>query len=336
MNNPLISIIIPAYNRASVISETLDSVLMQTYTHWECIIVDDGSTDSTISVVSNYCDKDDRFQLHNRPSTKPKGANACRNYGYELAKGEYINWFDSDDLMHVDFLKERLLKMEHDNTLDFCCCINSTFTKTYENAIEIERPRVMQSDNLIEDYLLHGLHFYTPSPLWRKSFLKNKDLFDEQLQRSQESDFHFRMLLHNPKYLYLDEMLFYVRLGGESISKGAKTSLRAQLSVFRYFTKVFNAVKKEKKLINKPKIKEYVFYRQAVSFYNCMNLMPIFKQRIVEGFPLGKNVIRSAFNANLNIISIFKVFVGVHMAIFFRKGYKFLYFPQFNHRSYNE
>src|SRR5690606_37985604 len=96
---PLVSIIIPTYNRAHLIGETLDSVLAQTYTNWECIILDDGSTDNTTEVVQGYLDKDPRFQYHHRPADRPKGANACRNYGFEVSKGEYVNWFDDDDVM---------------------------------------------------------------------------------------------------------------------------------------------------------------------------------------------------------------------------------------------
>ena len=98
MNNPLVSIIIPTYNRAHFIGETLESVIAQTYENWECIVVDDGSTDYTDELMEYYCKKDTRIQYHHRPDIKPRGANACRNYGFGVSKGEYINWFDSDDL----------------------------------------------------------------------------------------------------------------------------------------------------------------------------------------------------------------------------------------------
>ena len=106
--NPLLSIIIPTYNRAHLIGETLDSVLGQTYKNWECIIVDDGSTDKTPEVIANYIQKDSRFQFYNRPSDRPKGANACRNFGYEISTGKYVKWFDSDDIMHPEFLEKQI------------------------------------------------------------------------------------------------------------------------------------------------------------------------------------------------------------------------------------
>jgi len=102
MNQPLVSVIIPTYNRAYIIGETLNSVLAQTYTRWECIVVDDGSTDYIDELMEFYCENDDRIHYYHRPSDTPKGANACRNYGFSRSKGEYIQWLDSDDLLSTN------------------------------------------------------------------------------------------------------------------------------------------------------------------------------------------------------------------------------------------
>ena len=88
-----ISIIIPTYKRSHLLTKTLISVQEQTYEDWECIIVDDGSTDDTQKIVKEFCDLDHRFSLHNRPVSKPKGANSCRNYGLEISQGEYLIFF---------------------------------------------------------------------------------------------------------------------------------------------------------------------------------------------------------------------------------------------------
>ena len=71
--NPLVSIIIPAYNRAHLIKETIESVLVQTYVNWECIIVDDGSTDETLNVIKEYEIKNKKIKIYSRPTTKRKG-----------------------------------------------------------------------------------------------------------------------------------------------------------------------------------------------------------------------------------------------------------------------
>src|SRR5690554_2207297 len=110
---PLVSIIIPTFNRAHLIGETLDSVIAQTYQNWECIVVDDGSTDHTAEIMANYLAKDSRFQYHHRPKNRPAGGNAARNFGFGVSKGEYINWLDSDDLFLPDKLSVQMEYMLH-------------------------------------------------------------------------------------------------------------------------------------------------------------------------------------------------------------------------------
>ena len=108
MDEPLVSIIIPTYNRAHLIGETLDSIIAQTYTNWECIVVDDGSSDDTVEVLDTYCIKDSRIKYYQRPDEYLPGGNGARNYGFKLSNGEYVNWFDSDDIMATDFLSEKV------------------------------------------------------------------------------------------------------------------------------------------------------------------------------------------------------------------------------------
>jgi len=104
-DQPLVSIIIPTYNRAHLIGETLDSVVAQTYENWECIIVDDGSSDNTDEVIEEYTKKDTRFKYYHRPEEHLPGGNGARNYGFKMSQGEYIIWFDSDDLMTRDHIE---------------------------------------------------------------------------------------------------------------------------------------------------------------------------------------------------------------------------------------
>ena len=327
----MVSIIIPVFNRAKIIGETLDSIISQSYRDWECIIVDDGSTDETIKVINQFIGKDDRFKLFERPKNRPKGANACRNFGFEQAKGEYINWFDSDDIMHPDFLKLKRGILDNDQSLDFCACISRKFVDTVDEKAEEDRPLVLNSNNYIEDYLLHGLYFYTPSPMWRTSFLKGKDLFDEALHRSQERDFHFRMLTHNPNYFYLEEVLFYVRVEGDSISTRSKTSLKAQTSVFNYFHKVFDHLNNNENVPNRETLLQYVFYRQATNYYNINQLSNGFKQRFNILSSKGKSLKQYCKSTKQLSKHSRHISIGFMLVLFLNKGYKYFYFPQYDY-----
>ena len=102
---PLISVVIPAYNAEQFLDETLESVLSQTYENWECIIVNDGSTDSTESVAKKWCEKDSRFRLTDKENG---GLSSARNWGIKESKAEYIAFLDADDILTPDSLEVRI------------------------------------------------------------------------------------------------------------------------------------------------------------------------------------------------------------------------------------
>jgi glycosyltransferase involved in cell wall biosynthesis len=171
---PLVSIIIPTYNRAHLLGETLDSVLAQTYTYWECFIVDDGSTDNTEQFVRSYCERDKRFQFYKRPENRPKGANACRNYGFELSKGEYMNWFDDDDIM----VKDKIMKQTKqllDSDLNFTVCQTLIFKGDLSNVLGLRKGK-LKSDNFFNDFITNKIKWLTQAPLLKRKYLIDNDL----------------------------------------------------------------------------------------------------------------------------------------------------------------
>ena len=109
-----VSIILPTYNRIHLLRETLNSIFYQNFENWECIIVDDDSSENVFEIVQEFILKDSRFVFYSRPENLPKGANSCRNYGFEKASGDFIQWFDSDDIMLEDFLSTKLIEFTED------------------------------------------------------------------------------------------------------------------------------------------------------------------------------------------------------------------------------
>lgn len=216
--NPLVSIIIPTYNRGHLISETLDSILDQTYTNWECIVVDDRSTDNTDQVMREYCRLDDRFQYHHRPKDKLKGGNASRNFGFELSKGEYIQWFDSDDLMLPKKIEIQLNAII-DNESDFSVCGGAEFTNdplTFK-----KKWKLIKEDNLLFNHIKGSVVFGTNGPLFKKKYLLKKHLFNESLIIRQEWEFFNRLLILTPKVILISDVLYLYR----SIENSIRTNL---------------------------------------------------------------------------------------------------------------
>jgi len=213
--SPLVSIIIPTYNRAHLINETLDSILAQTYTNWECIVIDDGSTDNTGFVVGNYVSKDNRFQYYRRPSSKLKGPSACRNYGLELSKGELINWFDDDDVMMPDALQKRISFFKPNIDAVICKLQHYDFEKN-----EIFNETNISSNDTINDYLIGVVTYFVSGPIWKREFLlAQKTLFDENITNLDDWDFNLRMLYAKPNLILVEEALIKYRVHNESLSQ---------------------------------------------------------------------------------------------------------------------
>lgn len=215
MNNPLVSIIIPTFNRAHLIGETLDSVLAQTYENWECIIVDDGSTDSSNTIIEKYVIKDSRFQYHHRPKDKIKGANACRNYGLDIVKGSYILFFDSDDILNINILKSSINLLI--TGVDFVFYNYAIFTVNTKNIIMTQYNNTL---NPFIDYFSGKINLATPSIVWRYDVVKNIR-FDEKLKKTQETNFIFKVYKNFKKRpligRYINEQGFLVRKHNDSI-----------------------------------------------------------------------------------------------------------------------
>jgi len=112
-NNPIVSIITPAYNAEKYIAEAINSVLHQTYTNWKLLIIDDGSTDSTANIVKSFSDA--RILLIQQENG---GVSSARNKGLTLAKGKYITFLDADDILPLNSLKARVQFLEENPNVE--------------------------------------------------------------------------------------------------------------------------------------------------------------------------------------------------------------------------
>lgn len=117
-NTPLISIIVPFYNVESYLNECLNSILMQTYSNFEVLLINDGSLDNSLNIANNYCNKDKRFFVYTNTNS---GISFSRNFGIANSKGEYITFIDSDDYVEPKYLELLLESCINNNTqISFC------------------------------------------------------------------------------------------------------------------------------------------------------------------------------------------------------------------------
>lgn len=214
---PLVSIIIPAYNRAHLIDKTLDSILAQTYQNWECIIVDDGSQDDTEDVVKRYCNKDKRFRFYHRPQNHLSGGNGARNFGFNKSFGKFIQWFDSDDLMMPEMLQRKVDEIVRTN----CDCVVARGGELIDEVALTYNLKweLFETETSALEHIKGNLVFGTNGPLFKKSYLINKKLFDEELKIRQEWEFFSRLLMIGLDFSIVNEVLYLYRNEQDGIRK---------------------------------------------------------------------------------------------------------------------
>lgn len=272
--SPLVSIIIPIYNRASLIIETLESINAQRYTNWECILIDDGSTDNSMNVVHNYIGDKPMFKLFERPKDVVKGANACRNYGLEKSQGVWVNWFDSDDIMHPDFILSKVAATSEE--VDAVVSKTCIFKDTIDTIVHYEK-RTKESQQLLSDFIALDVSWYLPDTMWHRPFLDGKEIFDQSLFMGQDRDFHTRRLIEKPNLIFVDEYLTYYRR--HEISITSTFNIDKIRSFFNSLNKRIrllqssNLSKKAKLTMLKLQVRNYRYlYKQKGSFSQFLSV----------------------------------------------------------------
>lgn len=188
-----LSIVIPTYNRAHLIEHTLQSVLNQTCSDFEVIIIDDGSKDATREVVEPYLSE--RVRYH-RIENSERGA--ARNRGTELARGEYLNWFDSDDEMlphHVQHLKDHCEANKHPEVLNVLYQMKDALNGKITPVQSTYKPNQKQHTH----FLIEGNYLACNPVIVRRDIaLENPFIENRALSASEDYELWLRLLAKYP------------------------------------------------------------------------------------------------------------------------------------------
>lgn len=204
------TIIMATYNRAHFILETLQSIQNQNFVDWECLIIDDDGTDNTSEVISPILDQDPRFIFLKRPDTYKKGLPGCRNFGLDLAKGDYIIFFDDDDVVHPDNLKTCVDIIE-ENNIDFCHYQKLSF--------EDQRPTIERATVTIQQYLTKAdikkvvtqeIGLASCTVMYKKHCF-DCIRFNENLLYAEEWECYSRLISENFTGIIISNVLYYNR-----------------------------------------------------------------------------------------------------------------------------
>ncbi len=234
MINDLVSVIVTCYNQEKYIAQTLKSVLDQSYSNWECIIVDDGSTDLSPKITSNFIKDDDRFVLLKQTNT---GVTKARNAGFKLAKGDFIQFLDGDDTLLPHKLKTQLTALaKHPNTA-ICICDHQFYLEDSQRYTYFKFERL---DKKPLKQLLYGWHagvaFPPHAPLYKKSLWLDGELpFPEDYKyRCEDWVFNVLVALKDQNYIILEDVLCTYHMSSNNYTSNTKNLAAAAIKAAIY------------------------------------------------------------------------------------------------------
>ncbi|SRR5882762_283850 len=221
MNKSLVSIIIPTYNRADVISETIDNVFSQTYKNFELIVVDDGSTDGTPAILRKYAN---RIRVITQKNAGPA---AARNRGIEVSGGDIIAFQDSDDLWEPTKLERQVALLEKSGDSVPCCLCSASFGfvggKSY-TSFDISDIASPHEEGLwlnVAEILATRLVLFNQTVAIRRSAIEKVGVFDESLRYLEDYDLPLRLANEGPWAIIRDPLVIYREGAANSFSKQA-------------------------------------------------------------------------------------------------------------------
>jgi len=222
INEPLVSIVTPAYNSQDYIQETIQSILNQSYTNWELIIVDDCSTDDTVNIINSFTDQ--RIKLHKLKENS--GAAIARNTAIGKATGDYLAFLDSDDVWVMDKLKKQVMFMQHHD----CAFSFTGYELMNEDGKLLEKyvpvPYVMTYEKLLKNTIIGCLTVMLD---------RNKigDQYMTNIRAGQDTAFWLQLLRQGFTAYGINEPLSHYRMVADGISGNKFKALKRMWKVYR-------------------------------------------------------------------------------------------------------
>lgn len=268
--NPKISIIIPVYKAEKYIHECIDSILAQTLTEFELILINDGSPDKSGDICDKYAEKDNRIKVIHK---KNEGPSIARNIGINIAKGKYIGFVDSDDVISND-MYEKMYNNIINNNSDIVICGYSEINISKDKTTNLTNP--LNGKNFIEgrairkefEELISKNTILGYASLWNKLYckkfiVKNNILINEKLKIAEDLCFNIEAILKAEKISSVNEALYsYRKINENSITNSSRD----------IFYEGLNASKEILKTLEKNKIC-YDIYNKCEKYENSKIIM---------------------------------------------------------------
>jgi len=276
----LVSVIIPCYNQAQYLPDALNSIFEQSYTNWECIIVNDGSPDNTEEVAHHWIEKDNRFLYLKKENG---GLSSARNEGLRIAKGDYIQFLDADDIIHSEKFEIQISLLK--NTDVFAISISSYFS-SIENNLNIAHPtRYLTSQFKTQNFLneiitdweinlsipVHCFLFKTAI------FKRNSIFFCEDLPNHEDWECWMNLFRLNPEVKYTKQKLAVYRIRNCAMCSNELLMKKGFLQALSIQKEKFSRLSPEYKLL----LRRYNFIKFGINSESRIQVYYRFAKKIL-------------------------------------------------------
>lgn len=210
-HRPLISILSPCYNVEAFLPQCIDSIIKQTYTNLQIVLIDDGSNDDTWSVMQHYADNDTRIEIYHQHN---QGVSSTRNNLLDKIKGEYVLFVDSDDWIEPDTIEFLITKaLAHSADIVMCAMVKNDDTPSSDYT-----EKLYSKDEFIKDFLYHiKIRGQLCNKLVKASLLVGLR-FDTSVSYGEDALLCWQFLKHADKIIYSDKQLYHYRMVDSSLS----------------------------------------------------------------------------------------------------------------------
>ncbi len=284
MSKPLVSIIIPVYNVELYLSKCIDSILAQSFTDWECILVDDGSKDKSGSICDNYALKDNRIKVIHQNNS---GVSIARQVGIDNVCGEYSIHIDPDDWIESNMLEELYNKAKSDDA-DMVICDYYKHEGGVQQYIN-QRPNLLEPIKIIEQMLTTNMYPPLYGSCWNKlvrcsCFNSSDNLIrfePDDLSLGEDVVFNCRLLMSTVhRVSYLNKAFYHYEVRSNSLCSTLEKNIG-------YLIKIQEEIVKDKKILDtmslKPQHLQILFDKKE--FKEMKDLYPYTQQKIIQKYP---------------------------------------------------
>lgn len=274
-----VSIIVPVYNNSHYLQKCLDSIMKQTYTEWECIIVNDGSTDCSGIICDEFAKKDHRFRVIHKSNG---GVSSARNCGIRLAAGKYISFIDSDDYIENNFL-QKFIEVMNKYDIELACC-RIWFDTKNGSYKQLGDGKLISKRQAIHEMLYPtSFHGWPWNKFYKSSIIQKYNiLFDEKLAYCEDELFVLQYITYIDKCYYLSDALYhYVQ---------NETSANNQI----YTNKKFNF-----KCLDRHKADEKC--AEIIAQMNDFETLRVFKARLFDSYMATSDKLLATYGGEIEV-----------------------------------